>query len=168
MTHQVYREKVRNPDYSVTRLIPFRITRLNSKLNRQAASLLDQVEDISVAQWRILLILLREECETLSEMSELSGFDKGMLSRNIATLIDAGYIEFAREQADLRVKRLMLSEKGVTLCERLEALMIWRENRLRAELSEAEYGLLQSMLDRLEKASDDHDCAEERLEIRAS
>lgn len=139
-----------------TQLIPFRLNRLSSKLNRQAYVLMERWGEVTVAQWRVLLILYRTEVDTLSEIAAITGVDKGLLSRSIAPLVRDQQIEVVRDGEDMRIKRLKLTGKGVTLCRRLEPIKEWRQRRLCAEFSRAELELLNSMLDRLEAAADDH------------
>ena len=142
-------------DFEFTSFIPYRITRLNARLNRQAATLLERYGDVTLTQWRIILLLKHEGVDTLSEISDISGIDKGLLSRNLTGLIDDGLVEMARDEADRRVNRLHLTASGEALHERIQPIMTWRQQRLMRDLTPEQAEAIIAVFDVLDRAAED-------------
>ena len=148
-------QKNDNDSFEFTRFIPYRITRLNARLNRQAATLLERYGAVTLTQWRIILLLKHEGVDTLSEISEISGIDKGLLSRNLTGLIDEGLVVLTRDEIDRRINRLNLTGKGEALHDRIQPIMTWRQERLMRDLTHEQAEAIISAFDVLDRAAED-------------
>lgn len=142
-------------EFEFTSFIPYRVTRLNARLNRQAATLLERYGAVTLTQWRIILLLRHEGIDTLSEISDVSGIDKGLLSRNLSGLTEAGLIEIESDAVDRRIKRLKLTEEGERVHERIQPIMTWRQERLMRDLTPEQADAIISAFDVLDRAAED-------------
>ena len=80
---------------------------------------------LSTAQLGLLALIAAAEDDTLGALAERAGLEQSTLSRNLRTLEEAGLIEIATVQADLRRRAVWLTEAGAM---RLEAaLPLWRK-----------------------------------------
>ena len=135
--------------------IPYRISRLHGRLNRQATHLLERHGGVTLTQWRIIVLLRNEDVATLSEISEISAIDKGLVSRNLSALVEQGYVQAFRDRSDRRVNRLRLTQKGMELHERIYPIMKWRHTRLTRDLTPQQAEMIQELFDTLDLAATD-------------
>lgn len=141
--------------FEFRKFFPYRITRLNARLNRQAATLLERVGSVTLTQWRIILLLKHEGIDTLSEISDISGIDKGLLSRNLTGLVDEGLVKVASDPVDRRINRLALTAEGEKLHQRVEPIMTWRQERMMRELTPEQLEAVFAAFDVLDRAAED-------------
>ena len=146
-----------NPDFKPPfhSFIPFRVARLHASLNRQATHLLDLHGGVTLTQWRIIVMLHGDDVGTLSDMSEIASIDKGLLSRNVAALVDEGYVETVRDRDDRRINNLELTEKGRALHAEIYPIMTWRHERLTRDLTPEQIETIQELFDTLDAAAAD-------------
>ena len=86
------------------------------------ARLADQ--GLSIAQFGLMTHIAAAEDDTLGALAERAGLDQSTLSRNLRTLEQAGLVEIAAVEKDLRRRAVWLTETGAR---RLEAAMpAWR------------------------------------------
>ncbi|MEL7463449.1 MAG: MarR family transcriptional regulator [Pseudomonadota bacterium] len=135
--------------------IAYRVAHLHARLNRQATHLLDKHGGVTLTQWRIIVLLESEGVATLSEMAEVAAIDKGLLSRNLSTLVQLGYVAMNRDRTDRRVNRLELTDKGRALHAEIYPIMTWRHERLTRDLSAEQMEMIQSLFDALDDAAAD-------------
>ena len=84
---------------------------------------------LSTAQLGLLAQIAVIEDDTLGALAQRAGLEQSTLSRNLRTLEEAGLIEIAAVEADLRRRAVWLTETGAR---RLEAaLPIWRKGQAR-------------------------------------
>jgi DNA-binding MarR family transcriptional regulator len=80
---------------------------------------------ISSSQLALMAQIAAAEDDTLGALAERSGLEQSTLSRNLRTLENAGFIEIAAVEHDLRRRAAWLTETGAR---RLEAAIpIWRK-----------------------------------------
>jgi len=102
---------------ALSRLAARRITQF---LDRELAS-----TGISSAQLALLAQIAAADDDTLGGLAERSGLEQSTLSRNLRILENAGLIEIAAVESDLRRRAAWLTETGAR---RLEAAIpVWRK-----------------------------------------
>jgi DNA-binding MarR family transcriptional regulator len=100
-----------------SRLAARRITQF---LDREMAA-----TGISSAQLALMAQIAAAEDDTLGALAERSGLEQSTLSRNLRTLEQAGLVEIATVESDLRRRAAWLTESGAR---RLEAsIPVWRK-----------------------------------------
>jgi len=111
------REMVVTCPGALSRLAARRITQF---LDRELAP-----TGISSAQLALLAQIAAADDDTLGALAERSGLEQSTLSRNLRTLENAGLIEIAAVENDLRRRAAWLTETGAR---RLEAAIpVWRK-----------------------------------------
>lgn len=134
--------------------LTYRMARVQAKLNAQGARLLREVAGLSLAQWRIIVILGSEGETTSSSLSRNAQIDKGLLSRKLKLLIEDGIVQSTPDQKDRRIQRLKLTAQGQRVYADTLPHMQQRQEKLRALYSEAELAALFDALQTLEAALD--------------
>ncbi|MEP0945156.1 MAG: MarR family transcriptional regulator [Rhizobiaceae bacterium] len=137
--------------------LTYRLTRLQNKLNAQAAQILRNHDGPTLTDWRILRILNSLKQSTLAEIVSLTNMDKGQLSRRISALVEQGMIHAQPDVDDFRKQNLTISETGRAAHERVLPAMRARRNHLANEISEEEYATFLSVLDRINTAANNRD-----------
>jgi DNA-binding MarR family transcriptional regulator len=111
------RTLVENCPGALSRMAARRITQF---LDRELAA-----TGVSSSQLALLAQIAAAEDDTLGALAERSGLEQSTLSRNLRTLENAGLIEIAAVESDLRRRAAWLTETGAR---RLEAAIpVWRK-----------------------------------------
>lgn len=80
--------------------------------------------NLTLAQFGLMSQIAAAADDTIGALAERAGLDQSTLSRNLRSLEQAGLVEIALVEADLRRRAVWLTERGAR---RLEAAMpVWR------------------------------------------
>ena len=135
--------------------VTFQVARAHQAMNIQAARLLEENAGLTLTQWRIVLTIGDGAVDTLSRVAEITLIDKGLLSRNLSTLIKRGLALSTPDPADRRINRISLSDRGRALHDKMLPIMTDRQKRLKRDLSPEEIRLLSQVMPKLERAAQD-------------
>ncbi len=135
--------------------LTYRLSRVQAKLNAQAGAMLRRYAGLTLSQWRILALVGAAGQTRLSDLARIAALDKGLLSRNLKSLIAEDLVMSKQDEFDQRVQHLSLSPEGKTLFEKTLPRMRKRQHRLRSALNEHELGVFYQVLDKLEVAAED-------------
>jgi DNA-binding MarR family transcriptional regulator len=116
---------LRNDARALVETCPGALARLAA---RRITQFLDQelaATGISAAQLALMAQIAAAEDDTLGALAERSGLEQSTLSRNLRTLENAGLIEIAAVESDLRRRAAWLTETGARKLE--AALPLWRK-----------------------------------------
>ena len=133
--------------------LTFRLSRIQANLNAQAADLLRRNGGVPLAHWRVLLILFENMATTQKEIVERAEFDKGQVSRIVDRLSEQGYLVSESDDADKRVRKLILTDAAHQLIDQLLPKMRQRQQHLRSPFSEEDMTTLFDFFDRLDSVS---------------
>ena len=136
-----------------TKILTFRLSRLQANLNTQAADLLRRHDSVPLAHFRVLNILVNNLATTQTEITEKAEFDKGQVSRIVDRLISEGLLVSESDTKDKRVQRLHLTAAGLEMMARLIPVMRQRQSHLLSPFSQEELATLHDLLDRLDGVS---------------
>ena len=137
---------------SIEEFASFRIAVIASNLSSGTARMLSAVYGISVASWRILVILEMEGPRTPSEICAKGAIDKAHMSRSRPILEKRGLIKQIPGKTDKRY-RLQITPAGSELFATVNPIARAREANLLGVLSEEEQRLFDGCLSRLYRAS---------------
>ena len=108
----------------------------------------------SAAAFQVLLLVRSEEWGTQARMAEAMGITGATLTHHLNALEAQGLVRRWREAGNRRVQRTALTPAGEELFERLRAVAVRHDERLRSRLSDEEAALLGDLLDRLRAGLD--------------
>ena len=134
--------------------LTYRLSRLQARLNAQAADLLRRHGGVPLAQWRVLLLLYGGDVSSQKEIVGLAQFDKGQVSRLVDTLIERGLVIAKSGGDDKRVRTLSLTADGTAVVERLVPIMRERQRLLLNAFSAEEQAMLMEFISRLDGVAD--------------
>lgn len=134
--------------------LTYRMSRVQAKLNIQATRMLRAASGITLLQWRIIALIGAAGQTRMSELSKEAALDKGLLSRNLKTLIEDGVVNAFQDKSDHRAQNLSLSAKGIDIFERTLPVSRRRQQLLHDSLTAEELRVFRRVLDKLEQSAE--------------
>lgn len=135
--------------------LTYRISRLHVKLNTQASKILRESVGITLNQWRMIAFIGGAKEITASELNNYTAMDKGLISRNVKSLIELGLVQAKPHETDHRVQVLCLTPGGQDVFEKALPRMTRRQADLQSNLSDEDIEIFRRVMDVLEKAAED-------------
>lgn len=114
---------------------PYLFRSIANRLGQSGSSLLMQRFGIGLNEWSCMALLALEPNISAKRICEVSGYDKGVVSRSINSLEDKGYIRTALAANSNRLRLINLTHAGRRLYAELQVLAKEREAVLLAGLS---------------------------------
>jgi DNA-binding MarR family transcriptional regulator len=125
----------------------FRLVQVVNRTARPFFETVGRPHDLSLNEWRVLLVLGHEGQCTASDICSISGMDKMTVSRAVARLSRSQRIQRNASPQDRRSQWLSLTPGGKALFEELAPLGLQREAQLLSVLSTAQRTQLMALLD---------------------
>ena len=147
-THQT--PSFRTPSSFVT----YRLSKLQSRLNRQATAILKSKAGLSLVEWRVIQVLRMFENASLTDIAGHVQMDKGQLSRKIKGMVGKGLLRVEVDDQDNRVQHLHLTPEAQDLSAQVMPTMEARQTRLLAEVSAEDLAVFYDVIDKIEAAAD--------------
>jgi DNA-binding MarR family transcriptional regulator len=137
----------------VDQFLTFRLARLHSTLNRQAGAVLKKAGDLKLPEWRVLSLLVTHGELNAAKLAEITGADRGLLSRTFRAMEIAGLIQARRLDDDRREVHVRLSAKGREVFDQTLPFMQERQQFLLDALDPREQQLAFKIIDKLQVAA---------------
>jgi len=137
------------PRLDLERYVPAFITFIANKLSNSATALYQHKFGVNVTEWRIMSLLAIEPGVPAARICQVIGFDKGPVSRTLATMQKRGLIAIRTDPDDGRTHMISLTAKGRATHDKVIVAALDRERRLLACLSRDEQEVLIDLLQRL-------------------
>ena len=142
-------------DVSFEQFLTYRLLTLTNRLNRQASKILESRNNLRLPEWRCLAMIGRHQMLNVNRISELTGMDRGLISRAVHGLVTKDYVLAERSTHDRRIVRATLTIAGTTLYEEMLPVMQQRQRELLSALSPSDRRAVYRITDRLNDALDD-------------
>ena len=127
----------------------FKLVRVVNLTARPFSESIGRAYQLSLNEWRVLLVLANHPQIVASEVAAITGLDKMTVSRAVAALERRGRVVRKVDVADRRRILLRLSAAGERLYERIGVPAKARERSLFSGMSAADQARLDRLLDRL-------------------
>lgn len=145
-----------NPQLAqLNNFLTYRISRVHQKLNVQASKILHDSVGVTLNQWRMIAFIGGAEEVTASELVRYTAMDKGLVSRNVKSLIETGLVTSSGHSKDSRVHLLRLTPEGQSIFDTALPKMRRRQAKLQENLSAEDVATLRRILETLEVAAED-------------
>lgn len=142
-------------DFDRETYAPILFITLATRYTRSASQLYLKRFGIGVTEWRIVSILSFETNVTANEIANIISTNKAAVSRSLATLSSAGFIQYVSSEDPQRKRLISLTAKGRTLNAQIVPVVLERERLLLAKFSAEEKLMLLDFLRRLNQAMPD-------------
>ncbi len=136
------------------RFLTYRLSRLTSKLSRQAVATLKKAGDLKLPEWRVIALLATHGELNAKWIGEATGSDPGLLSRTFRALELKDLITARRSNEDRREVYFTLTRKGRQVHDKTIPYMRARQSSLLGSLSPGERIAVFKIIDKLEIAAD--------------
>ena len=145
-----------NPtEFRLEDYLPYRLSLLSNTISQGVANRYQKDHDISVTDWRVIVILGRYPGSTASEVVEKTAMDKVTISRAVRSLEEKGFLLRRVDRNDRRRQRLFLTRgRGKKVLEAIVPLAAAYETELISALNEKERVNLESLLHKLQLHAD--------------
>ena len=135
--------------------LPYRLSLLSNTVSQGIAHRDQQDHDISVTEWRIIVMLGRFPGLTASEVVERTAMDKVAISRGVRALEEKGFVQRRTDQNDRRRLRLYLTRgRGKQVVESIVPRAAAYETELLESLDGAERDALDALLQKLQRSAE--------------
>jgi DNA-binding MarR family transcriptional regulator len=137
--------------FLLEQFLPYELSVTASRTSRLFARRFEAAFGISIAEWRVLVVVGRYGTITPSTVAERTDMDKVKVSRATASLVAANLLEQGPAPHDGRARLLRLTRKGRVVHDGIVPLSLTLEAQLAAGLTDEEWALLRSCLRRLQE-----------------
>ena len=137
------------PVLDLERYVPALLTFVANKLSRSATATYQKHFGINVTAWRILSLLAIEPDIPARRICQVIGFDKGPVSRTLATMSAQDLVTVRPDPGSRRSHVIALTPNGRAMHDRIITVALERERRLLECLDAREQDTLIRLLLRL-------------------
>ncbi|TFY99845.1 MarR family winged helix-turn-helix transcriptional regulator [Ramlibacter rhizophilus] len=127
----------------------FKLVRVVNLTARPFHESVGKQHDLSLNEWRTMVVLASHPGVTATDVAECTGLDKMSVSRAVAALEKHGRLQRETDPRDQRRNLLKLNAQGMRLFRRIGATAKQREAQLFAGVSARELDMLGATLDKL-------------------
>ncbi|MBV0911142.1 MarR family winged helix-turn-helix transcriptional regulator [Anianabacter salinae] len=131
-----------------------RMFRASHAARKQGQKILQQISGLSVVEWRIIWDLHEVGPLRISELAELIGIDRSLVSRALPAMEKAGLVTLTRGASDARQVIVRLTDAGEDRYAQCTAAMGRRRADAQKAFTAEELDLFLSFLDRFEVVVD--------------
>ena len=103
----------------------------------------------SASAWQVLVLVRSGQWGAQTEMAKAMGITGATLTHHLNALEDKGLVRRWREASNRRVQQVALTDAGEALFDRLRAVALEHDERLRALLSDEEVAQLEVLLEKV-------------------
>lgn len=128
----------RSPALDLAQFLPFRLSVLSNTVSTRIAELYAREFDLSVPQWRVMVIVKSAPGVTATQVSERTAMDKVAVSRAVSGLLDSGRLDRRNVDRDGRARALYLTLEGERIFAAVAPLALGIEAELLETLTQEE------------------------------
>ena len=136
--------------FNLEKFLPYRFSLLSQTISRLIASEYKDRFDLSMTDWRCLVIIHQHQPITAKQIGEKTRLEKMAISRSITRLIAKKLINKTSAANDGRAFLLSTNKKGDKIYNEILPLALSYENELLSALSKTELDKLYAMLNKLQ------------------
>jgi MarR family transcriptional regulator for hemolysin len=108
----------------------------------------------SASTWQVLLLIRSGQWGTQSNLAKAMGVTGATMTHHLNAMESQGLVRRWREESNKRVQQVELTKAGIELFDRLRAVAMKHDARLRSRLSAKEAEQLSKLLHKLADAAD--------------
>lgn len=131
------------------KFVPYRLSVLTNTVSTAIAGAYAERFGLSIPEWRVMAVLALEPGLSAAEVAERTAMDKVAVSRAVSNLLRTRRVVRAFADDDNRRSVLRLSAEGESVYRRVVPFALRYEERLLADLTDAQREQLDQLLDHL-------------------
>jgi MarR family transcriptional regulator, transcriptional regulator for hemolysin len=103
----------------------------------------------SASAWQVLLLVRSGQMATQSRLAEAMGVSGATMTHHLNALESQGLVRRWRDEGNRRVQQVELTDEGIAVFDRLRAVAVRHDERLRSQLTDDETAQLAGLLEKL-------------------
>ncbi|MGY1425810.1 MarR family winged helix-turn-helix transcriptional regulator [Lysobacter sp. A289] len=131
--------------------LPYRLSVLSNRLSTAIAQLYADRFSLAMTEWRVMAVLGRYPDLSANQVTQRTAMDKVAVSRAVARLIEADWLERTLHENDRRRSILRLSAAGYRVYDEVAPMALEFEQRLFGGMDPGQRKQLFQWLDRLDE-----------------
>jgi DNA-binding MarR family transcriptional regulator len=135
--------------FHLDEFLPYQLSIAANRVSRLFARRFAEEYDLTIPEWRVLVVIGRYESISPSTVSEHTSMDKVKVSRAAATLVARGLVKQTQDATDGRARILRLTRKGQTVHRGLAPLARDMERQVAEGMSRSDWAALRQALGRI-------------------
>lgn len=142
------------PDHAqldLEHFLPYRLSVLSNRLSAAIAQLYADRFSLAMTEWRVMAVLGRYPDLSANQVTQRTAMDKVAVSRAVARLIEADWLERTLHENDRRRSILRLSAAGYRVYDEVAPMALEFEQRLFGAMDPEQRKQLFQWLDRLDE-----------------
>ena len=144
-----------DPDFELSQFLPYQLAVLAERVSRRLSVEYGRAHGLNVAEWRVLVHLMRRRTVSVREIHERVNLDKPRVSRAVSRLEAAGLVQKAAAEDDARLVAISLTPRGMRVLDDILPSARDVEANLLTGLSEVEQAGLLAAIEKLHGVLDD-------------
>ena len=125
--------------------LPYRLNRLAAAVSRDFRAVYGPHHDLTVPEWRVMVVLGRYPGLTASQVCERTVMDKVTVSRAVKLLLDKHYVQRLNDSSDRRRRPLRVSaDRGQKVLDEVIPFALGYQHALLRSLSAEDFSTLES------------------------
>lgn len=151
--------------FNLSAFLPYRLAVLSERVSRRLAVEYDRTHGLSVAEWRVLVHLLRCKEVSVREIHNCANLEKPRVSRAVSRLESAGLVRKVPGTTDGRLVAISLSDKGYSALAEILPAVRAVEARLTEAVSRAELESFFEVMEKMHAVLDEDPAAKRRSQM---
>ncbi len=131
------------------RFLPYRLSVLTNRVSQAIARHYSERFNLGIPEWRVMAVLGQSAGLSARELAQRTAMDKVQVSRAVAQLVRKKRVRRQGDEADGRITRLALTERGRAIYDEIVPLALHLEDTFLAALTPAERAQLDRLLAKL-------------------
>ena len=136
------------------KFLAYQLSVLSNKISSGIAKYYKDKYNISIAQWRVLLLLSNSKDLSAKDLCQQSQMDKVKISRTVKTLEEKYLIKESQCKIDARSKRYTLTNQGISMITEVKPKALDFEQQLRGCLTHKQLTEFETCLKQLDIQAD--------------
>mgnify|MGYP001822473209 CR=1 FL=1 len=142
-------------DFELSQFLPYQLAVLAERVSRRLSVEYGRTHGLNVAEWRVLVHLMRRREVSVREIHERVNLDKPRVSRAVSRLEAAGLVEKAAAEDDARLVAISLTPRGMRVLDDILPSARDVEANLLTGLSDVEQAVFLAAIEKLHGVLDD-------------
>lgn len=140
--------------FDLSAFLPYRLAVLSERISRRLAAEYDRISGIGVAEWRVLVHLLRCGKVSVRDIHDCVNLEKPRVSRAVTRLEGMGLVRKVPAAGDGRLVAISLTEDGHAALARILPAVQGIEGRLTAGVTDRDMAVFLDVMERMHRVLD--------------
>ena len=154
-------------DFDLSTFLPYQLAVLSERVSRRLSVEYTQTHGLSIAEWRVLVHLLRAGSVSVRDIHNRVNLEKPRVSRAVSRLESEGLVEKSAGKQDGRLVSISLTASGHAALAEIIPVARTIEDQLKGSVSAEDYAIFCRVMEHMHQILDADPKARPRLMMDA-